>query len=74
MTDSQRYLRVVLAFGHFAGKSLKVTDAAECVPGPVLDGAELFLRHTASWCHSQNPVKWPDLAKLARQIEAALAC
>jgi hypothetical protein len=65
----QRFLHIILACGHFAGKSLKLTEAAETLDMTHINEAEDMLRRIRRWCEKQDEAKFPDLHKLASEID-----
>lgn len=71
-SNAVQFLRIITAFQHFAGKSLKVTDLANGTPPQLLNQIEEFLYGIAREARLLNQSEWPDLHRLANQIENSL--
>lgn len=72
MSKQIQFLHIIYAFGHFGGRSLKITDAAEVLRNETLDEMELGLRQIANWCRNQDATDYADLHDLASKIEMDL--
>ena len=73
MHIQHRFYKCIVAFTHFAGKPLKVTDHADALTDTHLDKIEEALQLVASSFRNENKEKWPELHKLADEIERALS-
>ncbi len=73
MSKQLQFLHILFAFGHFAGKSLKVNEAAEALSPDTLNEMQYGLLQIAAWCRKQDAKEWPDLEKLAFQIETEIS-
>lgn len=65
---SVRFYNILMGFQVFAGKSLRATDHAEVLTSAELDAMEAGLRRMAVSLRKEDANEWPDLHKLADQI------
>jgi len=72
MAPSLRLFNIIMAFQHFAGKSLRATDCADALTDADLDALENSLRKMAERMRQENTDRWPDMHMLASQIEMEL--
>lgn len=72
MNKELQFFHIIMAFGHFAGKSGKVTGASKVLAHDTLNEMEHALRQIEVWCRQQDATEWPDLHKLADQIAEEL--
>ncbi len=69
MSDkSQRFYSVLVAFQHFAGKSMKSLDHANVLTEEEMTAMENGLRKLAVSLGTEDKKKWPDLHTLAQEI------
>lgn len=64
--------RVVMAFQHFAGKSLRCLDSVEKLGEKNLQELEALLIQVAQNLRREDEAQFPDCHKLADQIEKQL--
>lgn len=67
-----RFYNILMAFQHFAGKPLRATDAAKMLTLQELDCMEAGLRRLANYYRNEPRDQFPELHKLAEQIEKSL--
>lgn len=67
-----RLYNIICAWQHFAGKPLRVTDAADVMTAEDLTIAENCLRRLANRFVKEDKQEWPELHKLAEQIHETL--
>lgn len=69
MQRNGRLYKILMAFSHFPGKSLKVTDASEVLSDEEIRHTESLLLKVAKFCGDQDPKEFADLHKLADAIQ-----
>lgn len=67
-----RFYNLICTWQHFVGKSLVIIDAEEVLTEEDLRQAEDLLRKIAGWCRTEDPTEWPELHKLADEVEKCL--
>lgn len=68
-----RLFRIILAFTYFAGKPLRVTDAADVLTDEELATVEKVLLKLANYYRSEDEAQWGELHTLAASIERNIA-
>lgn len=64
-----RFYKILMAFSHFPGKSLKVTEATSIITDEEIRHTESMLLKVAKFCGEQDSKEFADLHKLADAIQ-----